>query len=256
MQEINEYDFQHHVSVLQERNLSTRTINMHRQVIKASFNRAMKDRYIKENKISLTRPLKQKKTPIVLLSPEELDALDRNIEEPIRFLVEFVFSSTKRHGEAVNLRWEDVNFDRKTIHIHSSAEYRVKFDSEQYLALSDPLENLLRRIERFQRDNEIETQYVFVDEDGKRLTEKRVCKAIQEGRTRAGLGNHVTIKALRATGASHLKNQGESTYLVGGVLNHASEESTRGYLAVPPDDQKRALDKLSYSKFIARSRNQ
>src|SRR5207249_191318 len=110
----------------------------------------------------------------------ELRALREKIDsESIRNVLDFALLSAKRHGEILNLTWSDVDFEAKRVRIHSSEHYRVKFGKEQNLPLSEPMAAFLMQLRSAQREQGVETEYIFVDADGRCLSQKRVQHAIK-----------------------------------------------------------------------------
>ena len=73
---------------------------------------------------------------------------------------------------------------------------------------------------------------------------------MKEAREFAGLGDHVTIHALRRTMATILKQKKVPTNTIKGLLNHGDEKTTNRYLGVPRDDEYDALNKLSFPVFL------
>jgi integrase/recombinase XerD len=142
------------------------------------------------------------------------------------------------------------DYDNKLIHIQSSKEYRVKFGKDHTTALSDPLCALLKQIEKYKRENGIESDYIFTDENGNRLTERKVRESIKEAREIADLGEHVTMHAMRRTSGTKLRQNGESLNTIKGTMNHSDERTTSRYLGVPRDDAVAALNKLNIPDFL------
>jgi integrase len=247
-------DFKEWQTYLKNGGTGNVSINNYRRVLNASFNRAIEKGYLKENPLARSKPLPAIKRQPEIVERDEVRLLFDAFQEPwLKFVVEFALLSVKRHGEILNLKKDDVDRRKKTISIHSTEEYRVKFGKSQVLALSTPLEKLLDEIEEYHRKNCIESDHLFVDESGKHLTEPKVRKAFNNARDLAGLEKHVTMHAMRRTGATMMKQRGATTNTIKGILNHGDEKVTNRYLGVPKDDEKKALDLLEIADFLGKN---
>ena len=254
LSEINPYDCREWKEQLQKEGAGNSSVNDYRRALKASFNRAKYKNHLKNNPFDQLQPIRVVKNQPQIVEKEELDALLQIIEEQsIKDVISFALLSAKRHGEILNLKWDDIDYDNQLISIHSSQEYRVKFGKDHKMSLSDSLKKLLKKIECYQRSKGIESDYIFVDENGNHLTERKVREVFKQAREIAELGDHITMHAMRRTAATNLKQRGVPTSTIKGILNHADEKITSRYLGVPKDDEVSALNMLDTRDFLPQS---
>ncbi len=249
--EIDKHDYREFVSILKNKGVKDISINDYRRALHASLERAITAGYLKENVIKAEKPLPVCRNRAKILETDEIKVLLDNSTHPwLKDVIEFALLSAKRHGEILNLVWSDIDWEEGLISIHSSATYHTKFGKEQTLPLTSALRELLRKIQDNHREREIETDYIFIDERGKPLKKRRIQNAMSEIRELTGLGDHVTIHALRRTAATMLKRQGVSTNTIRGLLNHENDRTTEKYLGVPRSDEIDALNKLTIPGYL------
>lgn len=253
LMDLNVGDYREYVRSIKSGKAGNASVNNYRRVLVASLNRAIEGRFLKANFVAGEMPLPAIRYKPKIVEQDELKVLLGKIgSAAVRNVVAFALLSAKRHGEILNLKWSDIDFESKKIWIHSSDTYRVKFNKEQNLPLSEPLEAMLHQVLNEQRERGVESDYVFVDEGGRPLSLKKVQHVMKAAREAAGLANHVTIHALRRTAATRLKQNGVSINTIKGLLNHESEKTTNRYLGVPKEDEAVALNKLSISVYLPR----
>lgn len=163
--DLNVGDYREFVHSIKSGKAGNASVNNYRRVLVASFNRAIKGNFLKINFIAMEKPLPAIRYKPKIVEQDELKVLLGNVSSAaVRNVIRFALLSTKRHGEILNLKWSDIDFESKKIWIHSSDTYRVKFNKEQTLPLSEPLEAMLRQILAEQREDGVESDYVFVDQ--------------------------------------------------------------------------------------------
>jgi integrase len=129
-----------------------------------------------------------------------------------------------RQSEAMRLQWDDVDLDKKTAVIHLS-----KNDEPRTVHLPPAAITALKRLPLSG------VKYVFVNDDGKPMTTKRLWKRWDIVRNAAGLRNktdkakNFTWHDLRHCCASYLAQGGASLPQIGSVLGHMSVQSTARY---------------------------
>lgn len=162
--------------------------------------------------------VKVQKEPLIYLSPEQEEKfLSLLIQNNYDYAV-LMLDTGVRTSEAVHLKWDDIDFDNKLIHV-----YRPKVGNESALPMTTRLENVLRR-----RYNNKRNQYVF---HGRQNGHKNTANsAIREALRKVGIekgGAHV----LRKTFASRLVSAGVSIYTVSKMLGHSSVQQTESTYA-------------------------
>jgi integrase len=135
-----------------------------------------------------------------------------------------------RHGlrasEAVDLRWEQVDFNRATLHVR-----RVKQGTPSVHPLSGPE---LRALRRLQRESE-GSPFVFVSERAAPFTTAGFARMIERVAATGGLGLKVHPHMLRHACGFALANAGHDTRALQAYLGHKNIQHTVRYTELAPD---------------------
>lgn len=110
----------------QESGLSPRTVSYIRTVLRIALNRALKWGLVGRNVAALTDPPKIRRVEVHPLSPEQArEFLVAAEGDRLEALYRVAIALGLRIGEALGLRWEDVDLETGTIHIRRALQ-RVK----------------------------------------------------------------------------------------------------------------------------------
>ncbi len=145
-------------------------------------------------------------------------------------LLVFLVSTGARRGEAIALRWGDVDFERGVVAIRRSRvrgrEGLTKSgrSREVPLAAASPvLRHMLEEIIRERRPNSVDP--IFLSPKGRPLDERNISRCWYLLRRRAGV-RPLRLHDLRHTFASHAIDRGISIPRVSAWLGHAQIETT------------------------------
>jgi integrase len=147
-------------------------------------------------------------------------ATEGRISNTMRDYIVLLLVTGLRRGEAESLKWEQINFQRKTIAIPGNKPSR-------YLEL--PLTRLTYDLFKWRKENTKTSEYIFPGRGKtKHIVEpKRAFKKISEkAKLTYSLGPH----ALRRTFATLCKEAGISLDDSGRLLNHANRSVTDSYV--------------------------
>jgi site-specific recombinase XerD len=138
-----------------------------------------------------------------------------------RVILMFLYSAGLRSGELENLKWEDINTDRKTILVKAT-----KNNSDRILALSDHLCKLLKQYRKLYKTN----VYIL---NGRKPGEK-VSKGSLQAVTRqavalSGIEKRVTCHTFRHTFATHMLEEGYDIVTIKELLGHKDIYHTLRY---------------------------
>src|SRR5438874_5965463 len=135
-----------------------------------------------------------------------------------------------RHGlrasEAVDLRWDQVDFNRAVLHVR-----RSKGGSPSVHPLSG-LE--MRALRRLQRESEA-SPFLFVSERGAPFTTAGLARMIGRAGSAAALGLKVHPHMLRHACGFALANAGHDTRAIQAYLGHRNIQHTVVYTELAPD---------------------
>lgn len=161
--------------------------------------------------------------------PKLEQAIDASSDDPyLRAYFRFVLATGCRRGEALALKWRDVE--------DTAVTFRdTKAGVDHTVPLSAYAAQLLQGLPRLANN-----PHVFVSrQHGKRLTEPS--KAWQKIREAAGL-KHLRIHDLRRTFGSWLGDAGFTSKQIGTTLGHKSDITSRVYMALGDQSKRAAVD--------------
>jgi type 1 fimbriae regulatory protein FimB/type 1 fimbriae regulatory protein FimE len=134
-----------------------------------------------------------------------------------------------RHGlrasEAIDLRWDQVDFDRASLHVR-----RSKGGTPSVHPLSGTEMRALRRLQR----ESVVGPFVFVSERGAPFTTAGFARLIERAANRAGLNLKVHPHMLRHACGFALANAGHDTRAVQAYLGHRNIQHTVRYTELAP----------------------
>lgn len=132
-----------------------------------------------------------------------------------------------RRGELINLRWQDVDLQRRVMTIQSSATFRTKQGKKRVLPLNETAFHLLTL-----KHSQSIGDYVFTLK-GKQIAECLITHAFKRAvrDKEAGLNDRLHWHSLRSSFASWLVIDGVSIYAVSKLLGHSSVAITQKHYA-------------------------
>jgi integrase len=139
-----------------------------------------------------------------------------------------------RHGlrasEVVDLRWDQVDFNRAVLHVR-----RVKGGTPSVHPLSG---SEMRALRRLHRESEA-SPFVFVSERGAPLTTAGFARMVERAAKAADLGLKAHPHMLRHACGYALANAGHDTRAIQAYLGHRNIQHTVRYTELAPDRFKR-----------------
>lgn len=236
-----------------ERKLSLSSIQNALSLARRIVNACIEEERLERNPFAspgrLLRGIRRRVAPEVERVPtfrrDELAALLEAARQPDRAwlfpLIVFLVSTGARRGEAIALRWRDVDFERGVVAIRRSLVHRREGVPKSGRGREIPLDAaspLLREVlaELARRRAPDPDAPVFLSPRGCRLDERNVAHAWHELRDAAGV-RRLRMHDLRHTFASQAIEAGVSIPRVSAWLGHAQVETTlRVYThCVPPE---------------------
>jgi integrase len=178
---------------------------------------------------------------IKILSNSDIEKLIAGATNKLtKDLITFLIYTGCRKGEALNLKWDDVDLQNDVIAIKGT---KTKYD--RYIPISKPLKELLSGIkkEKVLVDNlstakKDDCLYVFND-DGRKLGDFK--RSFHTACRNAGLKD-LRIHDLRHVFASKMVMNGTSLFITGELLGHRTTQMTKRYSHLVPETLKKAVD--------------
>lgn len=178
--------------------------------------------------VNLPRPKRERKLPDILSRQEVLRLLETVENSKHRVIMLLTYSAGLRLGEVVRLRAEDIDSERRLIHIR-----QAKGRKDRYTVLSQVALEALRAYFKRYRPN----KWVFPGaQPGRHLHERTVQKIFGQAREIAGIRKDVSVHTLRHSFATHLLESGTDLRYIQELLGHKSSKTTEIYTHVSERD--------------------
>ncbi len=142
-----------------------------------------------------------------------------------RLVLMVLYYSGIRVNEIVNLKWEDIDFQRGTIHLKTA-----KGEKERIVFFHEKLKGF---IEYFNLKKE---GYVFLSNFGKKYDDRTVQLIVKNAARKSGISKKVTPHILRHSFATHLLEAGADIRHIQKLLGHSSLQTTQIYTHVANKD--------------------
>jgi integrase/recombinase XerD len=176
---------------------------------------------------------KQSKTLPDVLSVSEVNKLLSmpNVSKPLgvrdRAMLETLYATGLRVSELVNLRLVDLHLPMKLIQTVG------KGDRERIIPIGDVAIDWITKYLKTTRIDLLRkrtnTDFVFLNAHGRRLTRQAIWQMIKKYVKLAGIKRHVTPHTLRHSFATHLLENGADLRIVQELLGHADISTTQIY---------------------------
>ena len=212
-------------------------------------------RWALENDIIASCPLVQKKVKplaesdsseiIRYLSPGERKRLIAKLDERgqpgekdyLKTIVIVALNTGIRRGALLQLRWDDLNFEAKTIRLRRET---AKGDKLAYIPMNSTVRTILKEWETYRRKGE-PGEYLFVGPNGEPMQDVR--SSWKNLLRDAGIENF-RWHDMRHDFASQLVMAGVNILTVKELMTHSKLEQTLRYAHLAPDLKAEAVEKL------------
>ena len=184
-----------------------------------------------EEKLPLAR--KSLKLPIVLGKEEVNKMIDFTNNLKHKLLIMFLYYAGLRLDEARNLKWQDIDFDRETIHLKNA-----KGDKDRVIFFHKKLIDALR-VYGTKKEGQI-----FVSKKEGKYNQRTIQQIIKSASKKAGIKKKVTPHTLRHCFATHLLEAGADIRYIQQLLGHKDLKTTQIYTHMANKDIKKLADML------------
>lgn len=187
-----------------------------------------RDRDNERGKIFFPPIKKEQKLPIILNKTELRDLFSSPRLFKHRLILTLIYSAGLRSSELINLRVGDIDFERKTIHIHQSKHYK-----DRIVPLSSIVAYNLRKY--LKKENPTYWLFNGNSADGK-FSRTGLRWIMREAVKKASIKKDVSLHSLRHSYATHLLEQGVNIVTIKELLGHTDIKTTITYLHVALND--------------------
>ena len=230
VRELNSTDLSTYIGTLDKQGMSSATISRNIASIKSFFMYLFKNKVVNEDCADkLKAPKIDKKVPEIL-SIEEINLLlnqpsDRsNKEIRDKAMLELLYATGLRVSELVSIKLEDVNLTLNYILCKDQNKERVipienaaKYALENYIKNARP-------------DMCGESDLLFTNLKGEKMTRQGFWKLIKSYAKKAGIDKDITPHMIRHSFAAHLVTNGADLKAVQEMLGHSDISTTQIYL--------------------------
>ena len=163
-----------------------------------------------------------------ILSADEVQRIIKatgNIKH--KALLMIIYGAGLRVSEAVRLTLQDIDSDRKTLHIR-----HCKNRQERYVILSSKMHDILQQ---YWKSCPFKEAIFPSQHTGKAMTTSTAAAIYKQAKARAGVTKAGGIHGLRHAFGTHMLEAGEDIFTIKKLLGHSSIHSTVRYLRFVPD---------------------
>lgn len=207
------------------------SVNRELACLRFIFSLAKKWKLVDENPVKEVKLFQEQKIEMKILDKIEIDLLIDKSCDHLRGIIILALNTGMRKGEILNLRWNDVDFDKLFIFIKTS-----KSGMARKVPMNNMVIDTLKKVKR-------ESDYVFCNPKTKEHI-KDVKTAFKAACRRAGIID-LRFHDLRHTAATYMVTGGVDLVTVAEILGHADIKMTMRYAHPTPDNKRKAVNVLA-----------
>lgn len=216
---INQADIRAYLENLCNKNVSSSTLNTAYSALKFYFEKILYRKFF----FNLSRAKKDKKLPVVLSKKEVLDIINACENIKHKLIIQILYCSGLRVSEVINLRINDIDFNRKSIHIKGA-----KGKKDRLTIIS---KTVLQNIDKYLREWQT-LEYIFESARGGKLTTRTIQAIVSQNTKKAHISKNITPHTFRHSFATHLLESGLDIRYIQTLLGHSRLETTQIYTKV------------------------
>jgi integrase/recombinase XerD len=219
LEEIQKY----HLHLIEDKNLSPKTINVYMAGVKFFYEMCLK----REFKYGDIPRMKAPRTVPEILSQDEICKLINGAKKiKHKAVIATMYAGGLRAHEVLHLTHHDIDSNRMMIHVKKG-----KRSKERYTLLSESVLKLLRQY--WVEDKGDKSLWLFPGQDPKEpMSYSGLRSFFQKAKKRAGLKSKASVHNLRHAFATHLLEMGVNIRLIQILLGHGCLSTTAIYTRV------------------------
>jgi integrase/recombinase XerD len=185
---------------------------------------------------NLPRPKKQSKLPDILSQEEVIELIQTIQNVKHKAILYMTYASGLRVGEVVRLKLQDIDRERRMVHVRQG-----KGKKDRYTLLSMSALNMLDIY--IKREHPDEWLFPGNDRD-QHISERSVQKIFEKARSLSNIHKEISVHTLRHSFATHLLEAGTDLRYIQELLGHQSSKTTEIYTHVSTKDVSRIQSPL------------
>lgn len=256
--------------------LSPRTTTLILSVLKQALKQAALEGYVLRNVAEFVKAPRQVKKEARYLTPDETTVLleEAKNNEVLFYLIILILGSGIRIGEAIALKWENLDLEEGILQVKASSRRIAKYDDDgnhvgTQVITKEPKTKAGRRsiplpawvVSNLKKWRKIQmkkllalgitsSEYVVTNEVGKQLDDSNARHRLENVTKRIDMSD-VGFHTLRHTYATRLLESGINPKTAQELLGHSTIAMTLDiYSHVMPDLKKEAVQKLNALNFV------
>ena len=219
----------------------TNSINLVISTLNGFFKYAEKKKFVNQNIMDEVEQFRKETVEKDFLTEEEMTELIKHVNQPlVKLIVTTLAYTGLRISECLNLRLDNVDFDKHTIYVIEG-----KGGKNREVPMPKKLEVMLKLYTDTERP-EVSTNYFFALKKTGSISQQYVNRELKEATERAGIPKNVSAHTLRHSYASALVRKGTNLPTVAKLLGHADFRTvTSVYVHLADDELSSAVSQLS-----------
>lgn len=240
LEKVDYLNLRKYLAMLKEKKLANKTILRHLSCLRSFFRFLTREGYIKNNPtLSLFSPKMEKHLPLFLTEAEIsklIEAVHPKDERGLRdrAILETFYSTGIRISELVGLNIQNIDF------IGGVVKVMGKGKKERIVPIG---ETALLAIRNYLNKRKKQTEALFLNKSGRRITDRGVRNIVNKYIRLAGVKQGVSAHTFRHSFATHLLNRGADLRSVQELLGHANLSTTQIYTHLTTERLKEVYDK-------------
>lgn len=225
---------------LRNRQLRPRTLARKLSALRSLFKFLQREGFIEKNPaVLLVTPKLDKHLPHFLTEEEAVQLIEsprtnKTSGKRDKAILETLYSTGMRVSELVGMDVDSVDF------ISNIVKVRGKGKKERLIPIGD---KALDAVKDYVDDRKYNMRALFLNKNGKRLTDRSVRNIINKHILSTSLRMHVSPHVFRHSFATHLLNRGADLRSVQELLGHVNLSTTQIYTHVTTERLKKIYDK-------------
>ena len=244
LDEIKRKDIMEYAKFLKQEHLAISTINHNISSLRSFYKFLVIGDKLLINPMEYMETPKLKKTLPKVLSYEEVEKLlDINLKDKFDYrnkaMIELMYATGLRVSELVNLKINDIDFKSDSVRTMG------KGSKERIIPIGDYSILYVEEYINYYRNSllkDYDTNFIFLNNHGKRLTRQGFYKIVREIAAKNGIKTEFSPHTLRHSFATHLMDRGADIVSIKEMLGHSSLATTQIYTHISNNKLKKDYD--------------
>jgi tyrosine recombinase XerC len=229
-----------YLAEIRQKNLKPRTVARKLSCLRSFFKFMQREGIVEKNPaVLLVTPKLDKPLPKFMTEAQTVKLVESPKDDKLaslrdRAIFEVLYSTGIRVSELVGLNLDSVDGIGNIIRVMGKGR------KERMVPIG---EKALEAIQQYCAARKVQTNVLFLNKAGKRLTTRSICNIINKYIARESINQHVSPHTFRHSFATHLLNNGADLRSVQELLGHVNLSTTQIYTHLTTEKLKSIYDK-------------